>query len=182
VAQVLLDRAQRNPGRRQRRRERVPEVVEADLPYARLGAARLESSGDLCAVERRAQLWMSEDEVVVLAEDRPQTPLAKLHGESVGDRDGSPCTQVGLPLAGVLAADPGVPHTDAARRHVDIAPSEAQQLRLPESRAGGSEDEHAEDRSERIAIDRRVRDDGDHSVQLGQRQELEVRARPGGAA
>jgi hypothetical protein len=72
VTEILLDRPQRHAGRGQRGRERVPQVVEADHPHARVLAGRLELARDLHAIERDAEVGVPEHEVLVLAVDRAQ--------------------------------------------------------------------------------------------------------------
>jgi hypothetical protein len=78
VAHVLLDRSQRHASRHERRPERVAHVVEPDLPDPRSLARRLEAARDLRAIQRHAQLGVSEDQVVIVGEHGAQPPLLQL--------------------------------------------------------------------------------------------------------
>jgi hypothetical protein len=89
LAEVLLDRVQRDAGCGERGRNSVAQVVEADLADTGLRARRLESRGDLGAVERDPELRMGQHEVVFVAEHGAQTPLLQLADDPVRHRHAS---------------------------------------------------------------------------------------------
>ena len=94
MPEVLLDRAQRDPGGGERGSESVAQVVEADLADAGVRARRLESTCDLRAIERHPELRMCENEVVLVAEHGAQPPLLQLADKPVRHRHGALRTEV----------------------------------------------------------------------------------------
>src|SRR3954451_13243357 len=104
MAEVFLDRSQRDASGGERGGEGVAQVVEPDLANADLPARRLESTRHLCAIERHSKLRMGENEVVLLAEHGAQPPLPKLAGEAVRHRHRALRAEVRLALARVLIA------------------------------------------------------------------------------
>jgi hypothetical protein len=61
----------------------VPKVVEPHLPDPGRNARRLEATGRLRPIQRRPELRVREDQIVVVAENRPQLPLLQLEREPI---------------------------------------------------------------------------------------------------
>lgn len=159
----------------ERRRERMPQIVEANLPHTRVTTRPLEPARDLRAIHRRPQLRMREHEIVRFAVHRPQPPRLQRRRQPVGHRHRPPRAQVRLALARVLAPHPRVTHPDPLRAEVDIAPAQPEQLRLPQPRHPRHQDQQPQRGAARVAIDDVIRDRLDHPIQLRRRQKLQIR-------
>jgi len=77
----------------------MAKVVEADYRHLGAFARGLEPARDLGAIQWRAELRMSEDEVVIVVEPAAVAPALELQTKPLGHRDGSPRAQVRLTLA-----------------------------------------------------------------------------------
>jgi hypothetical protein len=127
VAEVLLDRPQRDAGSREAGREGMAQIVEADRADAGGTTCRLEALADLAAVQRVPGLGVGENEVVVCIERSPSRQLSsqRARRSAIGtdrrvEKSDLPSTERS-PRVGIADADP-------LRLPVDVAPPQPEWL------------------------------------------------------
>jgi hypothetical protein len=114
----------------------VPKVWRSSWKVMRWTSARssacLKRGTSFRAIERLAGLRMAEHEIAIVGVVGALAQVAERERDPLGHRH-RPARPGRLRVA-ELAADEGGDHADLARVEVDVAPTEPEQLALPEAR------------------------------------------------